>query len=539
MKQFRKMLALIMTAIMITASFTVSAFADEENYDVVVENSKSGFEYRIYQMLTGTITTIGDRKVFSNVQWGTGVKPETIEIMYNMAHLEGASRTPAKFAAWLGDQETSIFHAMMNEVGSNNGQSLDKYVTLDGPKSHPVKGTDVTGYVAENLEPGYYLIRNTAVPAGETFSDYIVFVLEDDMKISPKSAPSPVQEKKVTDKNDSSPDAELTNATQDSADYDIGDAIPYTLTVRLPSNYTSYDKYKLVFSDEMSKGLSFDGKAKIYFGAEDTAGSDITFTATSGSTLYTDGGNTYTYTIDDLKADAYKSYNLTNSSVITIKYTAVLNKDAVIGEAGNPNAFSLQYSNHPTDTSSVGTTEKDITTVFTFKLVFNKVDGDSNPLSGAEFILYKWVEEENDWINVTNLGTDTDKPTLEKSGTDAVPNSIFTFKGLDDGKYKLHESETPAGYNTIEDFEFTVTAQHDDISATPQLIALSGSNDNISFVMSQNVHDGSLTANIKNESGSVLPTTGAKGTTIMVLAGSVLAFIGIAVLVTFRRMSAE
>ena len=202
----------------------------------------------------------------------------------------------------------------------------------------------------------------------------------------------------------------------------------------------------------------------------------------------------------------------------------------------------MEYSNNPTGTTT-GVTEWDETTVFTFKLVFNKVDGTNKPLTGADFTLSKWISNEDGtdgaWVDVTTLGTGEDKPTKEKSASGEVADSVFTFKGLDDGRYLLHETVTPAGYNTINDIEFTVAASHDITSADPQLTGLSGSNSEISFAMTADLTTGTLSSNIKNESGAVLPTTGAEGTMFLVLAGTIIAFLGIVVLVTRRRLRAE
>ena len=40
--------------------------------------------------------------------------------------------------------------------------------------------------------------------------------------------------------------------------------------------------------------------------------------------------------------------------------------------------------------------------------------------------------------------------------------TTFTWSGLDDGDYKLVETTTPSGYNTIADIEFTISAGHVD-----------------------------------------------------------------------------
>lgn len=545
MKHTKRFLALCLLTALLMSVCSMSVFADETSstdptYNFVVENNvQEGYTYLLYEMLTGDIAVNEEGKqVLSNVDWGNGVKEKSKTAMYTMAGLTGANQTAAKFAEWLSGQGESVFHQMMAQVQSNNGESLQNPQTLVYG-SYSINGTNVYGYGKTGLKGGYYLVRNTAVPTGETFSDYIVFVLNQDTKMNPKSAPSPTPEKKVTDKNDSYPSEPTLNATQDSADYDIGDSIPYTLRILLPSNYTSYTSYKLVFKDEMSKGLTYNNDAKIYFGVKDEDGTSISFVETGSSTIYPDNGKTYTYTIENLKVSAYDKYSLTDNSPITIKYTATLNKNAVVGSVGNPNAFTVDYSNNPTGTST-GTSEPDVTTVFTFKLVFNKVDKAGNALTGADFDLYKLDESvagTDKWIKVENLGSGDNKPLKTKSGSGSIEDCIFTFSGLDDGKYKLHESVTPAGYNSIDDIEFTVTAVHDTDSATPTLTGLTGTN-GTTFAMTQNLADGSLSANIVNESGSVLPTTGAGGTAFLAMAGTMLAFAGIVALVTIRRMLA-
>ena len=47
-----------------------------------------------------------------------------------------------------------------------------------------------------------------------------------------------------------------------------------------------------------------------------------------------------------------------------------------------------------------------------------------------------------------------------------------SFKRVDDGKYKLVETKTPAGFNTAADTLFEITADHDVESENPQLTVL-------------------------------------------------------------------
>ena len=164
--------------------------------------------------------------------------------------------------------------------------------------------------------------------------------------------------------------------------------------------------------------------------------------------------------------------------------------------------------------------------------MFNKVDKDNNPLTGADFKLEKKVNGE--WVDVTTLGSGNNKPT--KTGSTA--GSTFEFKGLDDGDYKLTETTTPEGYNTIDPIEFTITASHDVTSDDPRLTALTGTGGE-EFTMTPDLSEGSLTADVINEKGSTLPETGGIGTIIFYVLGSLLVVGCGIVLISKRRMESR
>ncbi len=71
-------------------------------------------------------------------------------------------------------------------------------------------------------------------------------------------------DKKIKDTNDSTGE---TSDWQDSADYDIGDAVPYKLTATLAKDVTAYKKYHITFTDKMDIS-KVDAQAKALAGAE-------------------------------------------------------------------------------------------------------------------------------------------------------------------------------------------------------------------------------------------------------------------------------
>ena len=122
---------------------------------------------------------------------------------------------------------------------------------------------------------------------------------------------------------------------------------------------------------------------------------------------------------------------------------------------------------------------------------------------------------------------------MEVLGTDGSLTT-FTFAGLDDGDYRLSETKTPVGYNTIEPIEFTVTAQHD-----MTLTSLSGNTVTGEIVMTANLTEGSLSATVVNNKGAQLPETGGMGTTLFYVLGGVLVVGAGVLLVVKRRVGTE
>lgn len=145
-------------------------------------------------------------------------------------------------------------------------------------------------------------------------------------------------------------------------------------------------------------------------------------------------------------------------------------------------------------------------------------------MKGAAFTLYK-KDSSGNWNKVETIS--------------AGDTTTFTFSGLDDGDYKLSETTTPDGYNKIDDVEFTVTAKHDEDSETPKLTELTGDVTTGSLEFTSSTTDGSLTTDVVNKKGSVLPSTGGMGTTILYVVGTILVLAAGILLVTKKRMDAK
>ena len=114
---------------------------------------------------------------------------------------------------------------------------------------------------------------------------------------------------------------------------------------------------------------------------------------------------------------------------------------------------------------------------------------------------------------------------------------------MDDGKYTLTETKTPAEYNTIAPITFTVNADHtitwDGTNRDAVLTELTGTKVTGEITLTENKTEGSLNADVVNNKRSELPSTGGMGTTIFYVIGSILVLGAAILLITKKRMSAR
>lgn len=181
------------------------------------------------------------------------------------------------------------------------------------------------------------------------------------------------------------------------------------------------------------------------------------------------------------------------------------------------------YNHYYVEFTDTGKTPKDTVKVFTYQTIINKVDQDGKALSGAEFTLVK-----------KNKDGSTKNVDVVKN----AEGKSFTFKSLDAGNYVLEETKTPDGYNTNKAIEFTIDADYDKEADDPQLTKLSGDVNSGVAKFDANKADSSLKADIVNRKGSLLPSTGGMGTTILYVVGSILVLVAAILLITKKRMDA-
>lgn len=504
MKKAMKKLMAALLAVAMVCAMAIPAFADGSSSTstaavtlYTITAPKNGHTYEIYQIFTGDYDAL-QPSMLTNIKWGkngTGKAGDAVEQTV-LDELSGVA--------------SSASYSVKLDV-------IEKYVTLTNPVKTIVNGGSV------EVVGGYYLIKDQdgSVPSSETYTTYIVSVVGN-VDIKPKSSAVPEFNKKLKDTNDSTGEV---SRWQDSADYDIGDYIPFRLQGTVSKDFDSYKTYYYAFHDVEEAGLTFDpSSVKVFVGDENGKLIPDTdykvFTKKAGTTSDTDC--TFEIVFDDLK----KVTSVTANSTITVTYKSQLNDNAVLGAHGNVNKAQLEYSNNPRG-NGTGTTPWDNVIVFTYKVVVNKVDQDIHRLEGAEFTLTKKINGADDFVQTMTI--------------DAGNKALFTLSGLDDGEYTLTETVTPANYNTISPITFTVNAAHeiewDSISTRDNVLtSLSGDKKVGEITFSVDKTAGTLTTNVINKIGTTLPGTGGIGTTIFYVIGGGLMVAAAILLITKKRM---
>lgn len=634
MKTFKKLLSFVMMAVMAISLATVPALAGDDDdsskttpYTITINNTTAGHTYEAYQVFKGTLST--DGSTLASIEWGSGVNSSNLlsalvqdnALQHKKVDEEGnAVKNESGETVYEADFTETMTAAEVAEVmttwkdDSEKAQEFAKVVADNLSTLTASTNTQITTKEGKTVyqitveESGYYFVKDADNSISETdaYTSYILQVVKN-VNVDPKSD-VPTSEKKVKDENDSTGTYTTDTSVEDdekkkwidSADYDIGDSVPFKLSATVSNAYSYYTVYPMTFHDKEEEGLTFDATSVVVkvngtvipeeykYTNDDGVENTITYYTITESTTESplSDDDTFEISFPDLKKitkDAKgKDLTIKGKDVITVEYSSKLNINANLGSLGNKNTMHITYSNNPNDEQGGenGKTPDDTVIVFTYKVEIDKFDENKKPLNGAEFTLYKFVKAEDEnakrvveykdvkgtWEVVELTKSDNSyvkKTTDEESGeekeeTVTVKDSIFTATGIDDGYYKIVETKTPDTYNKIDDIYFEVTADHDIVSGNPALTELratalkaDGTTDDsssaASFSTTQQLDTGDtskvvsnytgLETGIVNKKGSTLPSTGGIGTTIFYVVGGIMVVGAAIILVTKKRMS--
>ena len=546
MKRMKTLLSVIL-ALTLALALTVPAFAAGEQIKVVDANV-SAYDYAAYKIFDATVDANND---VSYTLPGTSVWVDELivdttanPLVSKFPGLEFTKNGSNYDVKKLMDFSSANFAAFLADAMTRSSSPIT-------PTPIPVVKDSTTQTATFDVSgaaygPGYYLI--TYGPVGDTIGS------------NPYALTTVLQGEKVTvqNKHDMPFDKDVLDASGASINEEgvqLGDVLTFEIKGKVPSVSAGDTFYYYYIKDTLSKGLEFDPNSfHVFIGANDIT-ADLYRVTDYSATLVEDKyrfdertPNEYTF---DLSIDILTRSALAGQDII-VRYNATVTEDAA-GTVVN-NRANLTYGNDPSHLINKDAETRN----YVSQIVIDKFETGNNAqkLSGAEFVLYRLATNEDvtagaasnvgdklfyryneatktlTWITcadptaagvaVEHVDNASDATAITKVVTDS--DGAAKFVGLKDGDYKLMEIAAPTGYVLLTD---DVDVHVDGTAALDPSLTAEQQMVNLTHV-----------ANVANTPGSILPSTGGRGATMLYIAGLVLILVSGAYLVLRKRCEA-
>lgn len=506
-----KKIAAIMFAFIMVVSMSCNVKADDTTTTtetgegkIIINNAIPGQTYKLYRLLDLESYSVnedgqkenGNYSYKPTSKWKTFLEGDGINNVYftfeNGYALwkKGANvETFAKLAIEHANKENAVIKAEKTEVASA-----------------AIEGNNTTTVTFGNLPLGYYLVDSsvgTLCSLDTTNKDATIREKND--------VPSVV--KRVHNKTANENGWNQRNFAQ------IGDTIEFKTTITTKAGAQNY-----ILHDKLDNGFTLNQNS-IKVMNNSTVLTDEDYTLSFNNALGTDIINQKECTFHIVFSDTYCS-TVSPNTEIEVTYDAIMNENAFVGHrengTGNRNVTWLGYGDGQNTVES-------ITNTFTYEVpVFKFTNKDSKEvgLADAEFTLS--TDQNGDkrisFVKMdTRDGYDIYRVALagENNTSDVIKTTSagkFKMVGLS-GTYYLTEIKAPNGYNKL---------------SAPYTVYVSDLN---GIQVNGTINTGDV--KVLNKTGTVLPSTGGAGTTMIYLVGAVLVLGSGVILVTKRRVKGK
>ena len=469
----KKVFSILLVVVMLFAMSTTVFAADEGS--ITIDNAVVDETYTIWQILDlESYNSATKTYVYTaNPEWKTWLEGQTDYVVFD-----------GEYVTWVEGADPAAFaKAALVHAETLSGNQ--------GSKTATSSNLEFTG-----LDLGYYLVDTTF---GTLCS---LDTTRPTVTIKEKNE-EPLIKKEVKEDSKAGSTDEFGAVNDD----DMLKTVYFKTTVTAKEGAEAYIVHDILSPglDLIDDSISIEGLTE---GTDYTVKFDQPCTGKNGTAAECDFHIIFTQAYLD---------TLEDNDEIVITYSATLNSGAVVGLPGNPNDTRLQYSSdHWTEWSQ--------TVTYTWDMeVLKYGDGDTNKvLSGAKFVILnqegtqvaKFVDGNfAGWENRPAAGTPWPANTELVTGNDGK----ISVKGLDADDYKLHETKAPDGYNRLtNDHEFSIEPTK-------------GEGNTLTYQ--------TTVEKINNQSGTILPETGASGTVMFVTIGSLVALMAVVFMVTRKKMS--
>lgn len=533
MKLIKKIAAIMFAFMMVfTLSSNVNAEETAKTGKITVNDAINGQNYTLYRILdlvsyeANTPSTEADTGIYSykpNGNWVNFLKDTTNKGGSDYIEIDGND-----YARWKGedtDTRRAEFAKRALAWAKKHANDTDANTKIDDVQSLPASNNKVE---FSNLDLGYYLVDSSVgALCSLTTTNPTISVNEKNEK--------PVLEKRVNTF------AGMYNycSNNDLVKYttaNYGDIVHFTITIK---NLKGAEN--LVLKDTMDEGLDLyrynnNFTVSMNLVNKDKVDEGIDPNDTTNIIRMTEN-NDYTLTTTKVEnkdsfnvsftEEGYKKIESNPNYILRISYSAVVNKNANIN---NTNTAELTYgdNNSTQDEAYVGSLNIPV-------LKYTNYGETEKNLPNAEFGLYKEDScttvlkfSKDDTTNVYNYDEHGDVTTTLTSDA----NGKIQINGLAKGTYYLKEIKAPKGYNLLKNpIKVTITPVVDTttnkITSEKITVEKDGKTEDVPKVK------------VENNTGSLLPSTGGMGTTLIYLIGGALVLGSGIVLMNKKRAKAK
>ena len=490
-------------ALALTLSLNVPAFAAT----ITVNNPAAGETYTAYKLFdvthgagpNGTMGDDDDTYSYSTTEQeiATALQGANLGLTFTKAadadiwYVSGLDNKTdaAALAAYIASNDT-----LKTKLGKGIEAELDE---ISGKTV--INTGNETGYYFVDSSLGSLCALNTA---------------EDKATINEKNSVPSITKKVYEDSKSGYIVGDNATKGEEYATIDVTDTVKYMLTVNTGTNPNGNGtgiNGDFVITDTLPIGFTYNGNLVV-------TGDGTQWTETTDYTVDTSTPGTLKITLE--AAGALK--NLAQTKDIVITYDVTPDADAAVGEL-HTNTVTLEYKKQ---------TSSDTANVKTYDIAndaegtsITKKDEEGNALQGVKFVLSKSTSEGT--TKYAKVGTDgyLDAWVDEGQATELVTDAAghINVKGLDADTYTLTETYTLPGYNLLADTITVVVAE----------------NGSVTYKLTNSQDEADNHIDIVNVAGSLLPSTGGMGTTVLYIAGVALALGAGITLVVRRRMNSD
>jgi len=584
MKNFKKLMALVIAAVMVLGTMSAMVGADTVgqlavNSTLTVSGLDAGDKVTVYKVLGW------DADSTTGWVYANGVSGQT---------------TPLTTIVTSENGKNTISAAIASDLASHLGTQYGATDTVSG-----------TSWTRENVESGLYMVIVEPATMGTVYNPIFVAAnyygggtsdpadsansiaisenqpSYNDSAMAKKTTIKLEKEAKGKDKADG-----ITNNTLADGAYttDVGEEIDFEVKTHVPMYGQNYTAPKFILEDVLT-GLALTG-ANVQVWKNDGGEKGAELTGVFSITGNAADSTTYTITFNE---DYLKGTNTTGEKIpatgqdILITYTAKVTDAAEKIVNQDNNTVTLKFSTKPTDTTGAGRF-RDETNHFTFSidanlLGHNEISGSSTEAikvgvdAEGNYIVessqYAWSQEWHGPLEGAQFKLYTDSTCNTPYENTLYPNGVtvesdatgrINIKGLDAGTYYLKEITAPTGYIKLQDAvevvitadideEYTYTTDADGTAVTVKTnklngytVKVGGSTTTYTITLEESsanasvadrISESSDDSELKNTKGVELPSTGGMGTTLFYAIGAILVLGAGILLVSKRRMAAN